>query len=134
MITFCWAMLPLVAALSLYKGEALYMKRGAKKGAAVADHENLMQALRRNSWRYLLIGVQGASIFIFIWTTLAFVLPLAVINSEERLFLGIFPKSSAIFICLFTNVPAFPVAYWTFNRVAWDKPATSAGVMPNVGV
>ncbi|GMI25434.1 hypothetical protein TrRE_jg12983, partial [Triparma retinervis] len=102
MVTFSWAMMPLVTALSLYNGEALYKKRGAKKGAALTDHEDLMQALRRNKWRYLLIGVQGASIFIFIWTTLAFVLPLAVINSEEQPFLGVFPKSSAIFISLFT--------------------------------
>lgn len=111
MVTFSSAMMPFVAAFSLRQGEALYKRRPPPDGET-----NLVQALKRNKWQYLKIGLEGAGIFILLWTSLAFVLPLATINAEEQPFLGLFPKDSAIVISLVTCIPAFPAAFWTFRR------------------
>jgi len=111
MVTFSSAMMPFVAAFSLRRGEALYKRRPPPDGET-----NLVQALKRNKWQYLKIGLEGAGIFILLWTSLAFVLPLATINAEEQPFLGFFPKDSAIVISLVTCIPGFPAAFWTFRR------------------
>ena len=110
MVTFSSAMMPLVAAFSLYQGEALFKKRPPPE-----EGLSLLQALRRNKWQYLKIGLEGAFLFIVVWTSLSFVLPLATINVEDPPFLGLFPKSSAIAISLVSCIPAFPAALWTFH-------------------
>jgi hypothetical protein len=63
MATFSWAMMPLITAYSLNKGEALYKKRPPPEG-----EKGLVPALKRNKWKYLAIGLQGASLFILLWT------------------------------------------------------------------
>ena len=93
MLTFSWGMMPLITAFSLYQGESLY-----KKHPPPENELGFKNALKRNKWKYLIIGLEGAFLFIFVWTSLAFVLPLATINAEAQPFLGVFPKSSAIFI------------------------------------
>jgi len=114
MISFAWVVMPCIAALSLYSGEALF-KRMQTRGGEDAMREGLWRAIKVHKWRYLWIGFQGAALFILIWTSLAFVLPLAIINSDNQPFLGVFPKSSAIIVSIFTCVPAYPLVFWIFG-------------------
>ena len=63
MVTFSSAMMPLVAAFSLFQGEVLFKRRPPPNGET-----DLLQALWRNKWQYLKIGLEGAGIFIVVWT------------------------------------------------------------------
>ncbi|GMH46918.1 hypothetical protein TrLO_g2537 [Triparma laevis f. longispina] len=110
MISFSWVVMPTITSFSLYQGEALYKRKPPPQ-----NEIGFKSALKRNKWSYLKIGVLGAFLFIGVWTSLAFVLPLATINSKTQPFLGVFPKSSAIYISLATCLPAIPIAYWTFE-------------------
>jgi len=110
MVTFCWAMMPVCACLSLNAGESLYKTHPPPEGEV-----GLAQAFSRNKFRYAFVGMKSAGIFILLWTSLAFVAPLAAANSDEEGFLGIFGKDSAIWISVVTCAPCYAVAYWTFK-------------------
>lgn len=114
MITFAWACMPLITTLCMGAGERIYKAHPTPTG----DTGGVISALRRNKWRYLLTGLSGAFVFIFIWTSLAFVWPLAAANSlEGDKFIGVFGKESAIWISIFTNAPCFALCWWVLRGV-----------------
>ena len=111
MITFCWAMMPFTASQCLRQGEKLYIQVPPPDG-----EDGLKKAIKRNKWRYLIIGFGGAAFFILLWSSLAAVAPLAAANSKEgKRFLGVFGPSSALPISICTCLPAWVAIFLVFR-------------------
>jgi hypothetical protein len=118
MVTFTWVMIPVIAALSLWQGERMYLKglEEEREGAG-GEREGIVAAMKRLKWKFLLIGAKGAVIFIHLWTSLAFVLPLASANAPEReKFLGLFGKSAAVWLSTAACAPCWGLAWWMFTK------------------
>jgi hypothetical protein len=108
MLTFLVAGMPLVVAHGAWRGSQLRPLEQTRVVAAVKQH-----------WlSYLRIALEGATGFILVWTSIAFVAPLAVANAPG-LYLGL-REGGALWLAVLANAPVWLMALWTYRGGSSD--------------